>query len=67
MTRRRPAASIFRLMRFVPDAIPWVHMDLAAAMRTGGLGAISSDITGFGVRYTLQLLGDVRFLNAIQT
>ena len=55
------------LMRFVPDAIPWVHMDLAAAMRSGGLGAISSDITGFGVRYTLQLLGDARFLKAIQT
>ena len=55
------------LMRFVPEAIPWVHMDLAAAMRSGGLGAITSDITGFGVRYTLQLLGDARFLKAIQS
>ena len=44
------------LKRFVPDSIPWLHLDLSAGTRSGGLGHISSDITGFGVRYTLDLL-----------
>lgn len=49
------------LSRFVPADIAWAHLDLAAETRTGGLGHINTDITGFGVRYTLQLLlrGDV--------
>lgn len=46
------------LKRFVPDDIAWVHMDLSAGQNKGGLGAIPSDITGFGVAYTLQLLSD---------
>jgi leucyl aminopeptidase len=36
--------------------VPWAHVDLAAAMRGGGLAHIGTDITGFGVRYTLELL-----------
>jgi leucyl aminopeptidase len=44
------------LSRFVPEASAWIHMDLAAAVRTGGLAHINTDITGFGVRYTLELL-----------
>jgi leucyl aminopeptidase len=44
------------LSRFVPEAIPWIHMDLAAAVRTGGLGHVNTDVTGFGVRFTLELL-----------
>jgi leucyl aminopeptidase len=44
------------LSRFVPPAIPWLHVDLAAGWRQGGLAHIRSDITGFGVRYTLELL-----------
>ncbi len=44
------------LSRFVPDAMAWIHMDLAAAVRSGGLAHINTDITGFGVRYTLELL-----------
>jgi leucyl aminopeptidase len=44
------------LSRFVPEACAWIHMDLAAAVRGGGLGHINTDITGFGVRYTLELL-----------
>ena len=31
-------------------------MDLAASNRKGGLGHIATDTTGFGVRYTLNLL-----------
>ncbi len=44
------------LSHFVPAAIPWVHMDLSAATRAGGLGLTSTEITGFGPRYTLALL-----------
>jgi leucyl aminopeptidase len=44
------------LSRFVPQDIPWVHMDLSSVSRAGGLGHINTDITGFGVRYTLDLL-----------
>jgi leucyl aminopeptidase len=44
------------LNRFVPDTIAWLHLDLAAGSRHGGLAHIQSEITGFGVRYTLDLL-----------
>jgi len=46
------------LNEFVDDAIDWIHVDLSAAMRKGGLGHIPTDITGFGVRFTLHLLLD---------
>jgi len=44
------------LSRFVPKEQPWAHLDLSSAMRSGGLGHINTDITGFGVRYVLELL-----------
>lgn len=44
------------LQRFVDAAIPWIHIDLAAARNKGGLAHIPTDVTGFGVRYTLELL-----------
>jgi leucyl aminopeptidase len=44
------------LNRFVPPDIPWLHLDLAAGTRAGGLAHIATDITGFGVRYTVDLL-----------
>lgn len=44
------------LSRFVPKDTPWAHVDLSSVMRSGGLGHINTDITGFGVRYTLDLL-----------
>jgi leucyl aminopeptidase len=46
------------LNRFVPDDIAWVHLDLSAGQHKGGLAQIPTDITGFGVGYTLQLLAD---------
>jgi leucyl aminopeptidase len=46
------------LKRFVPDSIAWIHIDLSAGMHKGGLGAIPSDVSGFGVAYTLELLAD---------
>ena len=46
------------LQRFVPNDVAWVHIDLSAGQHKGGLGAIPTEITGFGVNYTLDLLGD---------
>jgi leucyl aminopeptidase len=45
------------LSRFVPNSVAWLHMDLSAGTRHGGLAHITTEITGFGVRYTLDLLG----------
>ncbi len=46
------------LQRFVPAATPWVHVDLASALRKDGLGQMPGGPTGFGVRYSLALLLD---------
>jgi leucyl aminopeptidase len=46
------------LNEFVSSEIPWIHVDLSASKRKGGLGGIPTDITGFGVRLTLDLLLD---------
>jgi leucyl aminopeptidase len=44
------------LSRFVPKSIPWVHVDLSASQHKGGLGHVPTEITGFGVRLTVELL-----------
>lgn len=44
------------LSRFVPEGTAWAHFDLSAAVRKGGLAHVPTDITGFGVRYALELL-----------
>ena len=46
------------LNEFVDSKIPWVHVDLSACKRKGGLAHVPSEITGFGVRYTMDLLID---------
>ncbi len=46
------------LSRFVGDHVPWLHVDLSAARRDGGLGHVPTDITGFGVRFLASLLLD---------
>ncbi len=43
------------LSRFV-DERPWLHMDLSASRCKGGLGAVASDITGFGVAWGVEWL-----------
>lgn len=48
-------AALF-LKRFVHQSVPWVHLDLASAYRPGGLGHVTTDITGCGVRLAVQLL-----------
>lgn len=46
------------LQRFVSDT-PWLHMDLSASSHKDGLGAVDSDITGFGVSWAIELLKSV--------
>ena len=43
------------LSRFVGEN-PWIHMDLSAHRNEGGLGAISDDVTGFGVAWGVAML-----------
>jgi leucyl aminopeptidase len=46
------------LSRFVPPESAWVHVDLSAATRKGGLAQVPGEVTGFGVRFALNLLLD---------
>jgi leucyl aminopeptidase len=43
------------LSRFTAQR-PWVHMDLSASSNEGGLGAVGSDVTGFGVNWGVHFL-----------
>ncbi len=44
------------LSHFVPTRVPWAHVDLASSNNKGGLAHIPTDFTGFGVRWTVELL-----------
>lgn len=37
---------------------PWLHVDLSASSCPGGLGAVATDLTGFGVGWGVALLQD---------
>ena len=54
------------LSRFVPEDIPWAHVDLSSATRTGGLGHVNTEVTGFGVRYALELILKQEVLKAVE-
>lgn len=45
-----------RLLKRFTGGRPWIHMDLSAASCKGGLGAVASDATGFGVAWGYTLL-----------
>ncbi len=44
------------LARFIEGDVPWLHVDLSSANRKGGLGAVGSDISGFGVGFGLRMI-----------
>lgn len=46
------------LRHFVED-VPWIHLDLSACNHKGGLGAVSTDVTGFGVIWSLHFLREI--------
>lgn len=43
------------LKRFTDDR-PWIHVDLSGSSCKGGLGAVATDVTGFGVGWGVSLL-----------
>ena len=55
------------LQEFVDDKYPWIHIDLSACMRTGGLAHIPTEITGFGVRLSMHLVLDKRIVDLAAT
>ena len=44
------------LSQFVENDTPWLHVDLSSYNRKGGLGAVASDVNGFGVALALTLI-----------
>jgi leucyl aminopeptidase len=50
------------LKKFLANDPDWVHVDLSAGNHKGGLAHIPTDVTGFGVRLTLNLLLDQKIL-----
>jgi leucyl aminopeptidase len=47
------------LSRFIEGDIPWIHVDLSASSCKGGLGAVASDVSGFGVGLGIRLLREM--------
>ena len=45
-----------RLLKRFTTGIPWIHVDLSSAKCKGGLGAIATDVNGFGVAWGIELL-----------
>ncbi|HEY8354941.1 MAG TPA: leucyl aminopeptidase family protein [Methylophilaceae bacterium] len=44
------------LSRFIEGDQPWLHVDLSTVNRKGGLGAVDTDVSGFGVGFGLEML-----------
>jgi leucyl aminopeptidase len=47
------------LSKFVDAQIPWLHVDLVCAENKGGLGLAKTNTTGWGVRFTLNLVQEL--------
>lgn len=47
------------LNEFVPETIPWVHVDLSAAESDEGLAHVETKLTGFGPRFVTSFLKQV--------
>ncbi len=45
-----------RLLKRFTGERPWIHMDLSGSSCKGGLGAVGTDVTGFGVAWGIELL-----------
>ncbi len=44
------------LSKFIEHDTPWLHVDLSSYSRKGGLGAVASEINGFGVGWGLAMI-----------
>ena len=47
------------LSKFIEGDVPWLHVDLSSSNRKGGLGAVASDVNGFGVGLGLRMMTDL--------
>ena len=45
--------------KFIENDIAWVHADLSSTNRKGGLGAVQSDVNGFGIGFGLELIKSI--------
>jgi leucyl aminopeptidase len=45
-----------RFLKRFTDGRPWLHMDLSSAKCKGGLGAVATDVNGFGVAWGVEFL-----------
>jgi leucyl aminopeptidase len=50
------------LKKFLVGEPDWVHVDLASGNHKGGLAHVPTDVTGFGVRFTLSLVLDQKVI-----
>ena len=55
------------LSRFVGKDIAWVHVDLSSVNHKGGLGHVPTALTGFGVRFIMNLLLDQKFMKNLDS
>ncbi|MES2500276.1 MAG: leucyl aminopeptidase family protein [Pseudomonadota bacterium] len=44
------------LGKFIENDVAWCHADLSSTNRKGGLGAVQSDVNGFGVGFGLEMI-----------
>ena len=42
--------------KFIENDVLWLHADLSSTNRKGGLGAVESDVNGFGVGFGLEMI-----------
>ena len=42
--------------KFIENDVAWLHTDLSSSNRKGGLGAVQSDVNGFGVGFGLEVI-----------
>ena len=42
--------------KFIENDVSWLHADLSSTNRKGGLGAVQSDVNGFGVGFALEMI-----------
>jgi leucyl aminopeptidase len=48
-----------RFLKRFTDERPWIHMDLSGSSCKGGLGAVGTDVTGFGVAWGHALIEQI--------
>lgn len=44
------------MSQFIENDVAWCHADLSSTNRKGGLGAVQSDVNGFGVGFGLEMV-----------